>query len=339
MDREQALRILDPAAMDTGELLHLAYVVRRKFFGRKVMIHILNNVQNGLCPEDCRYCVQSTSSTAPIEEYPMKSDDEILAEAAAAHQHGAGRYCMVFSGTGPTDGRIEHLCRIVRGIKSRYPIEVCVSPGVINEAQARQLKSAGLDRLNHNLNTSSEHYRNICTTHGYESRIKTLEAAHAAGLAICSGVIIGMGESREDVYEMALRFRKLEVASIPVNFFMPLEGAAIKEASGLTPEYCLRVLCLFRFLNPSTDIRMAAGREMHLRGLQPLGLYAASSLFLRGYLNAQGGEDITTLQMIKDMGFTIESDIPIDGLLAHSGQSHCRKEFKGQKELRPFKPE
>jgi biotin synthase len=334
---DDARGILDTGRLDTVELLQAAYRFRSRYFGKTVMVHILNNVQNGLCSEDCRYCAQSVSSSAEIEEYPMKSDEEIFAEAAAACAGGAARYCMVFSGTGPSDERIAHLTRLVREIKRRHKIEVCVSPGVINATQARVLKEAGLDRLNHNLNTSEAYYHHICTSHTYADRLRTLEAAHSVGLAVCSGVIVGMGESPEDVYGIAKSLRALGAESIPVNFLIPIPGIALKEAKGLTPEYCLRVLCLFRFLNPKAEIRMAAGREMHLRSLEPLGLLAANSLFLQGYLNAQGSSNMKTLQMIRDMGFTIKSDVPLEKLLEQADEECAGDGLKGVKELRPFK--
>ncbi len=333
---EDACEVLRMDKLDTFELLKIAYHFRRQYFGRDVMVHILNNVQNGLCSEDCRYCAQSASSSAPIEEYPMKSDAEILAEAAAAYAGGAGRYCMVFSGTGPSDERIEHLTRLIQEIKRRHKIEVCVSPGVVNANQARKLKDAGLDRLNHNLNTSEAYYRYICTSHTYADRLQTLEAAHSVGLAVCSGVIVGMGESPADIYNMAKSLRDLGAESIPVNFLIPIPGIALKEAKGLTPEYCLRILCLFRFMNPKAEIRMAAGREIHLRSLESLGLLAANSLFLQGYLNSKGSSNVQTLQMIKDMGFNIKSDVPIDDLLQKTDDSSESHGLKGVKELRPF---
>ena len=321
------------------DLVDAAFQVRKTHFDRFVTVHILNNVQNGACPEDCRYCAQSVSSSAPIEAYPMKSDAEIIEEARAARDSGAWRYCMVFAGTGPSDERIDHLCRLVREIKSRYTIEVCVSPGVVTQAQARKLKEAGLDRLNHNLNTSARYYDKICTTHTYQQRLMTLAAAKAEGLKVCSGVIVGMGESKDDVVEMALKLRHFKADSIPVNFFMPIAGVAIKEEVGLTPDYCLRVLCLFRFLNPASEIRMAAGREMHLRELEPLGLYVANSLFLQGYLNVRGSSNARTLQMIRDEGFKIRSEVPLDTLLEKENLHHPGDDggLKGLNELRPFK--
>ncbi len=334
---DDSLAVLDAARCDLLSCLGAAYYFREMHYKREVTVHILNNVQNGLCPEDCRYCAQSRSSHALIEQYPMKPESEILAEAEAAYEQGAFRYCMVFAGTGPSDERIDRLCTIIRDIKKKYPIEVCVSPGIVSPVQAVRLKSAGLDRLNHNLNTSERYYGHICTTHSYNDRIGTLKAAKEAGLAVCSGVIVGMGEAASDVVDMAMRLRELKAESIPVNFFMPVPGVAITSASGLSPEYCLRVLCLFRLINPSAEIRMAAGREMHLRSLEAMGLYAANSLFLQGYLNVRGAADTRTLQMIRDAGFTIKSEVPLDELLAKASAYGEEDGIKTIKELRPFR--
>jgi len=334
---EDALSVLNAREVETLSLVHAAYQVRCKHFGHEVTVHILNNVQNGMCPEDCRYCAQSISSKVQLEEYPMKSENEILAEAKAAHEQGAFRYCMVFSGTGPSDERVEKIAGIVREIKSRYAIEVCVSPGVITFKQAKILKGAGLDRLNHNLNTSRNHYSKICTTHTFEDRLATLFAAKDAGLKICSGVIIGMGESLEDVVDLAMKLRDVKAESIPVNFLIPIPGIALKGAVGLTPDYCLRVLCLFRFLNPQAEIRIAAGREMHLRSLEPLGMYVANSIFLQGYLNVKGSPDIRTLQMIKDLGFTIKSELKLDDILNMAGENRSSLQLKRAEDLRPYR--
>ena len=334
---EEGGLILGEGGIDALACLQAAFYFRTKYFKNEVTAHILNNAQNGLCPEDCRYCAQSKSATASIDQYVMKPAEEIMAEAERAYSQGAFRYCMVFSGTGPSAERVQALCSIIRDIKSRYPIEVCVSPGIIDASQAALLKAAGLDRLNHNLNTSERYYSRICTTHSYEDRIATLTAARSAGLAVCSGVIVGMGESAEDVVSMAFRLKDVGAAAIPVNFFMPVPGAAIKEAVGLSPAYCLRVLCLFRLVNPSAEIRMAAGREMHLRSLQPMGLYAANSLFLQGYLNVKGTPDIQTLEMIRDTGFTLRSEVPFDDLLDSSLTHLEAKDMKTAGDLRPFK--
>lgn len=333
----EAEALLTDRSLEIPDIIGAAWHFRRQYFGREVMVQVLNNAQNGMCPEDCRYCAQSASSSAPIETYAMKTEEEIIQEADMAHRNGAGRYCMVFSGTGPTEERIRSLAALVRNIKARYPLEVCVSAGVLDEAQARVLKEAGLDRLNHNINTSETHYRHICSSHSYTDRLRTIQAAHRAGLQVCSGVIIGMGETPGDIYAMTQALRAAMVASIPVNFLIPIPGIAIKEAKGLSPDYCLRVLALFRLMNPKAEIRMAAGREMHLRSLEPLGLYIANSLFLQGYLNARGASDTRTLRMIQDAGFTIRSEVPLETLLKESSvEKTAACELKTKMELRPF---
>lgn len=311
-----ALEILTSPDIDSFSLLQSAYKVRKSFRGNIVTIHIINNGQNGFCPEDCHYCAQAKSSDSSIHEYPLKSDEEFLAEAKTAHERGAHRYCMVFAGRGPSRGRVERLAGLIRKIKAAYPLEVCVSAGLLDEDKARILGEAGLDRLNHNLNTSEAHYGSICTTHTYQDRWQTLQAARQAGLQLCSGVIVGMEEGPGDLISVARSLCELKVESIPVNFLMPIDGNKLAAPAGLTPQYCLRVLCLYRLMNPRAEIRMAAGREMHLRSLQVMGLYAADSLFLDGYLNAKGDDRGRTLQMIQDAGFEIQSEIPLEEILS-----------------------
>ncbi|MDP8263953.1 MAG: biotin synthase BioB [Candidatus Aceula lacicola] len=316
LSSEECQAILTSPKIQLLSLLQAAYKLRFKYWKNEVRIHIINNVQNGSCSEDCHYCAQSKSSSAKIEKYPMKSDDEIFKEAEQAYKAGAFRHCMVFSGKCQSKSRIKHLVSIIKEIKSRFPIEVCVSPGFITEDEAKILKKAGLNRLNHNINTSANHYKNICTTHSFQKRIDTLNAAQNAELDICSGVIVGMGESIDDIIDAALTLRKFKnVKSIPVNFLLPIEGNVLTKANELTPQLCLRILCLYRFLNPAVEIRIAAGREYHLRDLQALGLYPASSIFMDGYLNATGLSRKKTLQMIKDAGFTIKSDQNLDELI------------------------
>ena len=306
--RDDALWVLDGEDVDLLPLLHAAYLPRERHFGRKVMVHILNNVQNGLCPEDCGYCSQSSDSDAAIRKYPIKSDAEIFAAAEHAAQSGASRYCMVLSGRGPTIERTRKLASLIRRLKDRYPIEICVSAGLIEDAHAEILAGAGLDRLNHNLNTSESHYKKVCSTHTYADRVRTLEAAHKRGIETCSGFILGMGESSSDVVELAFRLRELEVASIPVNFLIPIDGNPLKSDGSLTPERCLRTLALARFVNPRAEIRAAGGREGHLRSLEPLSLYPANSLFVEGYLTTRGDAVADTFRMIRDAGFEIEGN-------------------------------
>ena len=301
-------KLLTASEIELLPLLDAAYQVRKTYFQNKVQLHILNNAQNGYCPEDCHYCAQASSATTDIEAYPLKPDAEILAEAEHAYESGAYRYCIVMSGRGPSSKRVSHLAKLIRTVKARYPIEVCLSAGLIDIESAGILKEAGLDRLNHNLNTSEAHYPKICSTHSYQDRMDTLQAAQTVGLACCSGVIVGMGERTDDLIKVAKKLRQLEVASLPVNFFLPISGTQLVETPTLTPDYCLRVLCLYRFLNPQTEIRVAAGREHHFRSMEVMALYPANSMFIDGYLNAEGSTASRTLQMIRDAGFTVKTN-------------------------------
>jgi len=305
---EQALWILEGDDVELLPLLHSAFEPRRRHFGRRVMVHVLDNAQNGLCPEDCGYCSQSRDSKADLRKYPMKSDEEIMAGAERAAHAGASRYCIVLSGRGPTIERTRRLADVVRRVKDSWPIEVCLSVGLVGEEHARILADAGLDRLNHNLNTSESHYAEICSTHTYRDRVETLVAAKKCGIEPCSGLIVGMGETSADVVEVAFRLRELEVPSIPVNFLIPIEGNPVVSDGSLTPERCLRALCLIRLVNPRAEVRVAGGREGHLRALVPLALWPANSLFVEGYLTTRGDAVGATYRMIRDAGFEVEGN-------------------------------
>jgi biotin synthase len=289
-------------------LLHAAYEPRRRHFGNKVMVHVLNNVQNGLCPEDCGYCSQNRDSKATIGKYAMKSEAEILAEAEHAARAGATRYCLVLSGRGPSLEATRRLAAIVRTVKERWPIEVCLSVGLLEEEHARVLAEAGLDRLNHNLNTSEAHYERVCSTHTFADRVRTLRAAKACGIEPCSGLILGMGERSEDVVDVAFRLRELEVPSIPVNFLVPIAGNQWVSDGSLTPQRCLRALALMRLVNPRAEIRASGGREGHLRALNPLALWPANSLFVEGYTTTKGESIAETYRMIRDAGFEVDGN-------------------------------
>ena len=318
--REDAGIILEDSGVDILRLAAAAGEVRMATFGKKVMIHQINNIQNGLCPEDCGYCGQSKISQAPLNKYAMKDEDEILREAHEAKSRGVYRYCMVASGRGPVERTTTKLAKIIRRINEEVGIKTCLSAGIVNESQAKTLKEAGLDRLNHNLNTSEAHTPSVVSTHVYSDRVETLRAAKQAGLDTCSGIIVGMGESDDDILDVAYSLRDMEVPSIPVNFLIPIPGNPLYDFDQLTPERCLRILCAFRFINPKSEIRMAGGREGHLRGLQTLALYPANSLFVEGYLVTRGDKANKVFQMIYDAGFEPESDDGSSLELSPSGE-------------------
>lgn len=306
LPRDQARSVLADCSLDLLELLGIAGRIRRHYFGRTVALHMLDNVQNGACPEDCGYCGQSRDSTAAIKPYKLKSVDEIVADAEAARDSGAWRFCMAMSGRGPDERDIHTVCQAVRRIKA-MGLRTCLSAGLIDQARATALREAGLDRLNHNLNTSAGHYRQICSTHSYADRLDTLRAARQAGLGLCSGLIVGMGETHEDLLDVAYELAELSVESIPVNFLLPIPGNPLQQArcngGPIDPQLVLRVLCMMRLVNPAAEIRIAAGREYHLRSMQALALWPANSLFVDGYLLAQGDGADATLRLILDAGF------------------------------------
>jgi biotin synthase len=343
LENSACLRILSDASLEILPLLDAAFQVRKTHFGREVFVHILNNAQNGHCQEDCHYCAQAKTSQAAIEEYGIKSDEEILREARSAYAKGAFCYCMVFAGRAASQSRIDRLKRVLSQIKAEFPgKEICVSTGFVTNQGAAELKAAGLDRLNHNLNTSESHYPRICTTHTYADRCNTLLAAKSAGLKVCSGMIVGMGEAHTDIVEVAKKLRELKAESIPVNLLVPIEGnVLLPQESGMSPDFILRVLCLFRFLNPASEIRVAAGREIHLRSMEVMALYPANSLFLQGYLNARGSSNARTLRMIRDAGFSIKSEADLEMLLKEQPPQEddvsdgSKALLKGLKELRP----
>jgi len=340
LPQESYLRLLTDCKVELLHLLDAAFKVRQHFHGKTVTIHIINNVSNGLCSEDCNYCPQSQSSKAEISEYTEKNEEEILAEARQAYDAGAFRYCMVYAGRRPSKARTKRIASLVRTIKTRYPIEVCVSAGIMNENDTLLLKEAGLDRLNHNLNTSPLQYAKICSTHTFADRLNTLKAARNTGLEVCSGIIAGMGETAEELIELALLLRSLEAKSIPVNFLLPITGNRIESPQNLSPEYCLKILCLFRLINPQAEIRTAAGREYHLRSLEVMSLYPANSLFMDGYLNTRGKSRKDTLQMIVDAGFTIKADKSAEDLLQQEASASQNNTYgilglKSDKDLHP----
>ncbi|MCZ6635624.1 MAG: biotin synthase BioB [bacterium] len=291
-------------------LLQAAYKVRQHHFGRRVQLHVLMNAKSGLCPEDCAYCSQSAVSEAAIDKYPMLSKHQILEGARKARAGGAYRYCIVTSGRAPSHQEVETVADIVRDIKQEMEIDICCCLGLLDEPKAQILKAAGVNRINHNLNTSQNYSPEIVSTHTFEDRIETIKNVQKVGLDTCCGGIIGMGETHQDVIDLALSLRELDVDSIPINFLHPIEGTPLSGKKELTPQYCLKVLCLFRFLNPQKEIRVAGGREYNLRSLQPLALYPANSLFMEGYLTTDGQNVEETHQMIEDMGFEVETAAP-----------------------------
>jgi biotin synthase len=305
--RRQALAVLRSSDSQLLEVVAAAARVRRAFFGDRVKLNYLVNMKSGLCPEDCSYCSQRRGSQAAVLKYNWVSSQDAAREAERAADRGARRICLVASGRGPNERDIERVAATVRAIRSTRPgLEICACLGLLDAGQAARLKEAGADAYNHNLNTAPEFYRNICTTHTFEDRAATVRRAAAAGLSPCSGVIVGMGETDEQLVDVAFALRQLSPESVPVNFLMPFDGTPLAGHVELTPAHCLRVLALFRFVFPDVEVRIAGGREMHLRSLQAFGLHVANSIFLGDYLTSEGAPGAADIQMIADAGFVVE---------------------------------
>ena len=306
--RDECLEVLKTKDEHFLDLVAAAYRIRHHFFGNTVRLQMLLNAKSGACQEDCHYCSQSSISHADIDRYALVSPEAMLKGARRAANSKAQRYCIVISGRSPLDREIDQIANAVQQIKEEIPIQVCCSLGLLSEKQAVQLKSAGVDRINHNLNTSEAYHSSICTTHTFQDRVATLKHARAAGLELCSGGIIGMGECDEDLVDLAYALREIEPDSIPLNMLHPVPGTPLEDKQDITPQRCMKILCLFRFLHPSREIRAAGGREWNLRSLQPLALYVADSLFVDGYLTTPGQPAPEVWKMIEDLGFTVEVD-------------------------------
>ena len=309
--QQDALDVLRTPDEEVMDLVAAVSRLRREHFGMSVKVNYLVNLKSGLCPEDCGYCSQALGSTSEILRYTWLKEDEAVAQAQAGLRGGATRVCMVASGRGPSDRDVERVAGMVGAIKSEHPdVEVCACLGLLKEGQADRLREAGVDAYNHNINTAESHHESIVTTHTYEDRVRTVARAQGAGLSACSGLIAGLGESEEQLVEALLALRELGSESIPVNFLIPFDGTPKQQTWELTPLRCLKILAAARVVAPAVEIRIAAGREMHLRTLQPLALHLANSIFLGDYLTAEGQAAQDDLALLEDNGFVVLGSQP-----------------------------
>lgn len=306
LSKEEALALFEDETIDTFELLNEAYIIRKHFFGKKVKLNMILNAKSGICSEDCGYCGQSVKMKEK-QRYALVEPDKIKAGAQVATENHIGTYCIVMSGRGPTNREVDHICETVHDIKALHPqLKICACLGLTNEAQAEKLKEAGVDRYNHNLNTSERYHSEVVTTHTYEDRVRTVEIMKTNHISPCSGVICGMGETNEDIIDMAFALKEIDADSIPINFLHPIKGTKFGGLDLLSPMKCLRIIAMFRLINPSKEIRIAGGREVHLRSLQGISLKAANSIFVGDYLITGGQPNELDYQMIEDLGFEID---------------------------------
>lgn len=277
------------------KLCQKADEIRRFFCTDGFDICTIVNGKSGRCSENCRFCAQSACNDTDIEEYPLLSQEEIVSYARVSDQQGVLRYSIVTSGKRLTEREVDQMCEAVRNIRKETDIAVCISFGLLNEEQYRKLKEAGVTRVHNNLETSRRNFPNICTSHTFDDKLMAIRAAQAAGLSVCSGGIVGLGESVEDRIDMALTLRQLGIKSVPVNLLNPIPGTPLEQNETLTAEEFRRIVAIYRFILPDADIRLAGGR-----GLLP---DKGRRCFLSGANAAISGDMLTTA------GITVETDL------------------------------
>lgn len=300
----EALELMQLQASECMELFSLANRVRSKL-GDTVDLCSIVNAKCGLCPEDCKFCSQSVHNNTEVTSYPLLDEEEILNMALMMQEEGAARFCMVISGKEVQSGDFDRILSTIKRIRSETLLSICSSLGMLTEEYAYAFKKAGVSRIHHNLETSEGFFRNICTTHSYAEKINTINIARNAGLEVCCGGIIGMGESLHDRLELAFTLQYLDVDSVPINILTPIKGTPLSDAKPISALEILKTIAVFRLILPRKNIRIAGGREANLRDLQCLALLAgANGLLLGNYLTTPGKAPKEDIQMIKDLGFT-----------------------------------
>lgn len=289
-----------------GQLCENADKIRQHFCADHFDICTIVNAKSGNCSENCRFCAQSAHNHTNAATYPFLSKKEIVTQAKRDHEQGVLRYSIVTSGKRLSEQEVDKMCEVIREIKEKVGISICVSFGLLNEEQFRKLKEAGVTRVHNNLETSRRNFPNICTTHTFDDKIQAIRAAQAAGLSVCSGGIMGLGETIEDRIDMAFRLRELGILSVPVNMLNPIPGTPFENNQKLTEYDMRRIVAVYRFILPKASIRLAGGR-----GLLP---DKGKSCFTSGANAAISGDMLTTagittktdLELLKELGYEVK---------------------------------
>jgi biotin synthase len=288
---------------DLWDLIAAAGRVRGHFRGDTVDICSIVNAKSGACSENCSYCAQSVYHATSAPVYPLISVDRMIEAAASSKRNGAKRFCIVTSGRG-IDSH-EDLVNIAEGIGKVRELGLlpCATLGTLTIDQLSYLKKAGLQRYHHNIETSREYFPRICTTHTFDERLEVLNKSRSLGLSVCSGGILGMGETMEDRVKMAFILRDIDVDSVPINFLMPIIGTPLGSVTPITPLEALHSIALFRLIMPKKEIRVCAGRGTTLGLLHPFIFLAGADGFMIGnYLTTAGLDPEDDVKMIKDLG-------------------------------------
>ncbi|MEM3085646.1 MAG: biotin synthase BioB [Halobacteria archaeon] len=318
LTREQALALARLPRERLPELFAAASRARERVFGNKIHLCAIGNAKSGGCSEDCSFCSQSAHYETPVVqfpgEYPLLDKEEILRRALRAEAQGAHGFCVVAAWRGLTAGSpaLRKAVEIVREMKARTRLEICLSLGIVDRESARALAEAGGVRYNHNLETSRRFFPRVCTTHTYDERVDSIRHLKEAGMEVCSGGIIGMGEAVEDRIDLALDLARLGVDEVPINFLDPRPGTPLGAQAVVKPLEALRTIALYRLLLPRQTLIVAGGRERVLRDLQPMMFLAgANGTILGDYLTTRGRSTEEDLRMLKDLGLEPEEHAPL----------------------------
>ncbi|MDP8230342.1 MAG: biotin synthase BioB [Candidatus Gorgyraea atricola] len=294
---------------DRGELpflMHAADTVRREHCGNKMNLCSLINAKSGLCSEDCKFCAQSARHNTGCEVYSLVSVEKMIDAAKKAKEIGAANFCIVISGEGPTKEEFEDIKKAIARIKKDVGIKVDCSLGRLDEAMIRELKELGIDRYNHNLETSENFYKEICTTHAYKNRLDMVGMLKDAGLGPCCGGIIGMGEGVEDRLKLLFTLKELGVKCVPINILNPRKDTPLEDIQPLSPWEIIKTVAVFRLVLQDAIIKVAGGRELGLRDMQAMAFTSgANGMIIGGYLTTKGRSVEQDLQMARDLGFKL----------------------------------
>lgn len=303
---EEANQLINSSNDDTMLLLAMADKIRQKFNNDEVDACAIINARSGSCSENCKFCSQSAHYKTKAQEYPLKSVEEIVAAARKAKAAGAIRFSIVTSGRGQgKEDDFENILKAVKAIKEEVKMEVCTSLGILTYEQALQLKEVGITRYHSNLEAAPSYYPNICTTHTYQDKMSTIENAKKAGIRVCSGGILGLGETPEQRVEMAFELKRLNIDSVPLNLLNAIVGTPFENNRKLTALEILRTFAVYRFILPKALIRTAGGREVNLRDLQALALNGGmNGIMVGNYLTTAGRPAEADKVMINDLGRT-----------------------------------
>ncbi|RDU22820.1 biotin synthase BioB [Anaerosacchariphilus polymeriproducens] len=304
--KEEALE-LTQAPLE--EVSKYANEIRMYFCGNNFDICTIVNGKSGRCSEDCKYCAQSASCKAEVKEHPLLDEESLFRQAKYNADKGVLRYSIVTSGKKLSDKEIDLLCESIRGIKKKTSISICASLGLLEKDAYKKLKDAGVSRIHNNLETSKDYFHKICTTHTYEEKIKSIKAALEAGLDVCSGGIMGVGESMEDRIDLALALRELGIKSVPVNMLNPIEGTPFEKMDKLAPEEMQMIVSVFRFLLPDSFIRLAGGRGL-IGDKGRKCFQSGSNAAITGDMLTTAGISIESdLATLKDIGYHISKTV------------------------------